>query len=454
MEPHLSAAQQYFPTYKLNPERFEIGLREYDLAAKALEADHKSLTAAAGIVLFVLGAFATAIGSNVGTAFQWLEQRTGDGWWALPLVVAFMGLLAVHYFSLLQRSATYAARKIVVLRRLLGLDYGNIETVLPSNRLEGANEPFSIAMFPGWKSLPALPVLVIMFLAFVLQMAFVSVLAPDGRYYQLIGLSLTPQQAGVIAGGATALLLGAAYRFALFDTFETLRLAVGRLVGFLVHVPLKRRIGHVLYRMRLAVFEAQRLKIPLTDLHPMLVFIEDRRFFEHGGNSPRAAAAALWRYYRYRAVSGGSTIYQQLVRSNVLSVLNRTIRRKILEWILAPWIAQIFPRKQGLDAYLCSVRFAGGVTGIVEAIRHYFPKHRLSDPLGRHQCFLLVERLSNVSATFAPARVNRIAQAALGKGLLVESDFVPLTEAYRRLVAHGLMSAPDGAALEVSPREP
>jgi penicillin-binding protein 1A len=217
VEAHLAAAQWYFPYYKLDPKRSEIGLREYDLAAKALEADQRSLTAAAGIVLFFSGAATTVVGSGTGLqTFVSIAHTLGTSLeWGVTIAIAAVAILSTHYFARLQRSATYAARKIVVLRRLLGLDYGNIESVLPANRLDGANEPFSIEMFPGWTSIQALPVVVIALLAGCATFGIVSAFsyisgAASAPFADRLGI--TAAQMGALWGLVAAMLLCIFYR--------------------------------------------------------------------------------------------------------------------------------------------------------------------------------------------------------------------------------------------------
>ena len=440
MDPHTTAAQLFFPHYKLDSNRSEIGLHEYDLAAKALEADHRSLTVATGIVVFLISVAPslTSGGVTSNDLLQTLETVLGKEYSqaAVKASVVVVSILAIHYFAGLQKSATYAARKIVVLRRLLGLDYGRVETVLPSNRLDGANEPYSIEMFPGWYSLPALPVIIVALAAGATQgLVFISFLDPE---------SAGNRQADVIIAlvahflGTIMICLGY-FRCALFDDFENLRFFLARALSPLFGTCLKKNCGYVLYRLRLSVYEAKRLRIDLKSFHELLVTIEDAEFYLHNGNSIRSIFAALWRFMRYRKVAGGSTIYQQLVRSNFLSNLRLPYRRKIFEWLLAPWLNRRFSKNDGLDAYLCSVRFDKGVIGIVDALRHFFPTHPLNDALTAAQRFFLVERLSNISGTYPRPRVAALANRMCSAGLLTAADVVEVDSIYAEMIARGLI---------------
>ena len=436
---HKVAAQQYLHLYSID-DKSEIGLREYDLSAKALEADQRSLTAAAGIALFFAGTATTLIGASFGnssahTQIKIVLASFGTSFeLAFSLMVFAATALAIRYFALLQQSATYAARKIIVLRRLLGIDYGHIETVLPTNRLDGANEPFALPMFPGWHSLPALPVIALTALAGVAQASIYAVFrlvnpSPDVTMFGEKILA-THSEVAVLTGLGTSLLLLWVYRWSLFEDFENMRLFVAVKFGLLMKCRLKHRLGYVIYRMRLSVFEAQRLGINLEYFYSTLVWMEDRAYFKHNGNSVRAAIAAVFRFVFYKKISGASTIYQQLVRSNFLERFDAPMRRKILEWILAPWLNAQFTKSEGLNLYLCSVRYAHDVIGIAAAIRHYFPNHPLGDPLNRSQAFFLIERLSNVTGTFPKSRIQRLVNQALISEIIFSDDVRILSDIY------------------------
>ncbi len=65
------------------------------------------------------------------------------------------------------------------------------------------------------------------------------------------------------------------------------------------------------------------------------VAIEDSEFYEHWGIKPMATFRAIFiQPLRGKGVQGGSTITQQLIKNSVLTQ-DRTITRKIKEWVLA-----------------------------------------------------------------------------------------------------------------------
>ena len=130
--------------------------------------------------------------------------------------------------------------------------------------------------------------------------------------------------------------------------------------------------GHAIAR-RGAIKEAP---VDATKLNPLtpaaFVAIEDRRFYRHWGIDPRGIARAMFADLRGGGVKqGGSTITQQLAKTNFLSG-DRTIKRKAQEVIIAFWLEAWLSKQEILSRYLSSVYFGDGVYGLRAAAHHYF----------------------------------------------------------------------------------
>jgi len=98
---------------------------------------------------------------------------------------------------------------------------------------------------------------------------------------------------------------------------------------------------------------------------------EDRRFYEHPGVDVRALARALWQDARAgRAVSGGSTITQQLARA--LEPRPRTLAGKLAEAWRALKLERRASKREILEAYLNRAPYGRGARGIEAASRLYF----------------------------------------------------------------------------------
>jgi len=163
-------------------------------------------------------------------------------------------------------------------------------------------------------------------------------------------------------------------------------LVLATLVWLVITAPLSRALeplqdpalllmsddGHAIAR-RGAVKEAP---VDVTKLNPLtpaaFVAIEDRRFYRHWGIDPRGIARAMFADMRGGGVrQGGSTITQQLAKTNFLSG-DRTIKRKAQEVIIAFWLEAWLTKQQILSRYLSSVYFGDGVYGLRAAAHHYF----------------------------------------------------------------------------------
>src|SRR5256885_10035801 len=116
--------------------------------------------------------------------------------------------------------------------------------------------------------------------------------------------------------------------------------------------------------------------VDVKKLNPLtpaaFVAIEDRRFYSHWGIDPRGIGRAMLANMRGGGVrQGGSTITQQLAKTNFLSS-NRTVKRKAQEVIIAFWLEAWLTKQQILSRYLSSVYFGDGVYGLRAASHHYF----------------------------------------------------------------------------------
>lgn len=123
---------------------------------------------------------------------------------------------------------------------------------------------------------------------------------------------------------------------------------------------------------------AKRTVVPLSEISPQIaqatIAIEDSNFYHNSGIEPtsiiRAVLADL--------VSGGfdqgaSTITQQVVKNSLLTQ-DKTLTRKIKEWVLAIKLTRMMGKDQILEAYLNETSYGGTIYGIEEASQQFFGK--------------------------------------------------------------------------------
>jgi penicillin-binding protein 1A len=124
--------------------------------------------------------------------------------------------------------------------------------------------------------------------------------------------------------------------------------------------------------------ERNRQVVPLDRVSPWVpkatVAIEDRRFYTHGGVDPQGIARAVVEDVKARkAVQGGSTITQQLVRNLYISN-ERTLQRKLKEACLAIKLNDAWSKERILESYLNQVYYGNLAYGIEAAAQTYFSK--------------------------------------------------------------------------------
>ncbi len=122
----------------------------------------------------------------------------------------------------------------------------------------------------------------------------------------------------------------------------------------------------------------KRTIIPLSQVsmnaQKATIAMEDSRFYQHGGIDPRAIARMILVNITKGGFSqGGSTITQQVVKNAFLSP-EKTVTRKIKEWIMAIKMEQVLSKDKILELYFNEVPYGGNVYGIEEASREFFGK--------------------------------------------------------------------------------
>lgn len=127
--------------------------------------------------------------------------------------------------------------------------------------------------------------------------------------------------------------------------------------------------------------DVRRTIVPFNAISPYIknatVAIEDEQFYRHIGIEPKAILRALLVYLHLRegySGQGGSTITQQVIKNALLSQ-EKTITRKIKEWVLAIKLEQAMGKEDILNLYLNEAPYGGNIYGIEEASMSFFGHH-------------------------------------------------------------------------------
>ncbi|MDP4624844.1 MAG: penicillin-binding protein 1C [Akkermansiaceae bacterium] len=144
---------------------------------------------------------------------------------------------------------------------------------------------------------------------------------------------------------------------------------------------------------------AQLSEIPARLIDSTLA-AEDKRFYQHHGIDVFATARSAWDFLRYRrAVSGASTVTQQLAKLS-RPPSERNLTAKFFEAMLARRLEMTWDKDRILEAYFARLEYGNLRTGPVEAARFYFQKPLGDLSLG--ECSLLA------GLPQAPSRLNPV----------------------------------------------
>lgn len=158
----------------------------------------------------------------------------------------------------------------------------------------------------------------------------------------------------------------------------------------------------------------------------ILIEVEDRKFYRHGGVSFKSLLRGLlsnFKIFRKKFKlfrSGGSTISMQLARTLFIKDYHKTFRRKPLEIIFAWYLEKILPKEEILKMYLISVRFYYKIHGISNATT-FFNFNEFND-LTPEEGLFLIERLSNTKDTYSLSRINFLHQKVVKSGIELDID--------------------------------
>ncbi|HPD44997.1 MAG TPA: transglycosylase domain-containing protein, partial [Candidatus Woesebacteria bacterium] len=123
--------------------------------------------------------------------------------------------------------------------------------------------------------------------------------------------------------------------------------------------------------------EAKRTPVAWEEIPDALkkatIAVEDKDFYKHRGFDPLTPARIAKNFFLTGRLIGGSTLTQQLVK-NVLLTSERTITRKIKEFILAVQIEARYKKDDILLMYLNEAPYGGMAWGVGSAAEQYFGK--------------------------------------------------------------------------------
>lgn len=402
-----SKTEQYYPTYTFNPENRDVVLLEFEEAQTIANGQTKVYGQVTNILLVLVTGliplFFNQDNENNQT-FNFIKENS----LVFSTIIFLFGAFLLRYFVDLQKQITINGRKVVTLRRMLGLDYGYIHLTLPNWRVEGATNPFAIKYFNGWFKFQSVP-----FWVLTIGVNTIWWFTTNNRPMYPISINDTitfsiPWFTGNIIISIVYLFV---FRHNLNDTHETSFLNIGRFLANIIRFNLVKNFEYTIYRAKLEVVEMYRLNVNFESLKSILIDIEDKSFYTNKGVSIksiiRGAISQITPLRKaFRLIkSGGSTITMQLARTLFIHPNQNKYLRKFFEIWIALWLQKKFTKQEVLDLYIVSVRYDEGVIGLSKAIKHFYGNIKRKT-LTPEESFVLVERLSNTTGTYKQKRIN------------------------------------------------
>lgn len=199
----------------------------------------------------------------------------------------------------------------------------------------------------------------------------------------------------------------------------------------------------------------ERRIVKLAELSKILVqavlAAEDHRFFEHHGIDVRGVLRAMVANVRQgRVVQGGSTLTQQLIKNFFLSG-SRTMKRKIVEAVMAVLAEIHYSKMEILESYLNEIylgqRGARGIFGVWQGARFYFGKEPKDLSVGEAAMIAgLIRSPGHLSPAKSPEPAKRRRDEVLR--VMLQSGDITLSD-YQAAVAERLperLPAPESTA--------
>lgn len=165
------------------------------------------------------------------------------------------------------------------------------------------------------------------------------------------------------------------------------------------------------------------------------VAVEDAQFWTHRGINVRRTVGAVWnnvlrmlRIGGRRDLQGGSTITQQLATRWFLTKDDKSVRRKIQEWILAIQLERKFTKKEILTEYLNEIPLGHSAYGVQSAAQLYFGKNVGDLTLGEAA---MIAGLTKYPNGYSPYRnlEGATKRRAVVLSLMVENEMISQAQA-------------------------
>lgn len=179
--------------------------------------------------------------------------------------------------------------------------------------------------------------------------------------------------------------------------------------------------------------EEKRTLVNISELPDYIKYatiaIEDKDFYHHSGISLWGIfRGTIWQVIRGKRAQGGSTLTQQFIKNSILTD-ERTITRKIKEWILAYKVEQKFSKDEILQMYFNEIPYGSTAYGVEAASQRFFGKNAKDINIAEAA---ILAALPQAPSRYSPYGQNKdllIERQQYIIGLMEEQDYISAEEA-------------------------
>jgi len=174
--------------------------------------------------------------------------------------------------------------------------------------------------------------------------------------------------------------------------------------------------------------DVRRNIVPLSEISPNLqkatLAIEDSDFYSHGGVSLKGIARAIVTDITTRSFAqGGSTITQQVVKNTILSG-QKSITRKVQEWILSFKLEQKYTKEQILEFYFNVTPYGGTLYGAEVASKSFYGKSAVDLSIAEAAYLAAIPQLPTYYSPYGNNRLSLDARKDLVLGRMKTLGYI------------------------------
>ena len=174
--------------------------------------------------------------------------------------------------------------------------------------------------------------------------------------------------------------------------------------------------------------ETKRIVIPFENISKNIknatVAIEDAEFYQHGGIKISSIMRSVLSNILSGSFSqGGSTITQQVIKNSLLTT-EKTISRKLKEWVLSIEIEKIMTKEQILGVYLNGNPYGGTIYGVEEASQAFFRKKSSDVTLGEAAYLAAIPKAPTYYSPYGQNKADLDRRQKLVLSKMLENKFI------------------------------